>query len=171
LRDKPFFGGPSNQSQVRNRERFRLRFNGNVELNDDLDAGFTLASGDLNDPISTNQTTSQFYTRKPFNIDRAFINFHPCYFKPLTLTGGKFVYPWYNTELTWDKDLNPEGVAQTLAFDLESTPVSEANRFGWFRTAIRRSCERLAFEQEHCAERGLRRPVASGLAILRLAET
>jgi hypothetical protein len=56
-------------------------------------------------------------------VDRAFINYTPHQFKPLTLTGGKFAYPWYNTELTWAKDLNPEGVAQTLAFNLESTPV------------------------------------------------
>jgi Putative porin len=123
LRDEPFFGGPSDQSQVRNRERFRLRFNAKAKLNDDINGGFTLASGDINDPISTNQTTIQFYTRKAIAIDKAFINYNPHRFKPLTLTGGKFAYPWYNTELTWDKDLNPEGVAQTLAFDFESVPV------------------------------------------------
>ena len=123
LRDEPFFGGPSDQSQVRNRERFRLRFNANAKLNEDIYGGFTLASGDINDPISTNQTTNQFYTRKPIAIDKAFINYNPHQFKALTLTGGKFAYPWYNTELTWDKDLNPEGVAQTVAFDFESVPV------------------------------------------------
>jgi len=123
LRDEPFFGGPSDQSQVRNRERFRLRVNANAKLNDDINGGFTLASGDINDPISTNQTTNQFYSRKAIAIDKAFINYNPHQFKPLTLTGGKFAYPWYNTELTWDKDLNPEGVAQTLAFDFESLPV------------------------------------------------
>jgi hypothetical protein len=123
LRDEPFFGGPANQSLVRNRERFRLRFNGGVKLNDDISGGFSLASGDVNDPISTNQTTNQFYTRKPFAIDRAFISYRPHYFKPLTLTGGKFAYPWYNTELVWDKDLNPEGLAQTLSWNFETTPV------------------------------------------------
>ena len=123
LRDELFFGGPANQSLVRNRERFRLRFNANVKLNDNISGGFSLASGDLNDPISTNQTTNQFYTRKAFAIDRAFINYRPHYFKPLTLTGGKFAYPWYNTELVWDKDLNPEGLAQTLSWNFEKTRV------------------------------------------------
>src|SRR5438270_3072051 len=123
LRDEPFFGGPADQSQLRNRERFRLRFNANAKLNDDINGGFTLASGDINDPISTNQTTNQFYTRKAIAIDKAFISYNPHQFKPLTFTGGKFAYPWYNTELTWDKDLNPEGMAQTLAFDFESIPV------------------------------------------------
>lgn len=123
LRDEPFFGGPADQSQVRNRERFRLRMYANAKLNDDISGGFAVSSGDINDPISTNQTTNQFYTRKVIGIDRAFINYNPHAFKPLTLTGGKFAYPWYNTELTWDKDLNPEGLAQTLAFNFDSAPV------------------------------------------------
>jgi hypothetical protein len=124
LRDEPFIGGPANQSQVRNRERFRLRFNVNAKLNDDISGGFSLASGDLNDPISTNQTDIQFYTRKPIAIDRAFVNYTPHQFKPLVLTGGKFAYPFYRTELTWDNDLNPEGVAQTLQWNFgDNTPV------------------------------------------------
>jgi hypothetical protein len=114
LRDEPFFGGPTDKSQVRNRERFRARFYLNAKLNDDISGGLAVASGDLNDPISTNQTINQFYTRKPFNLDRAFINYTPHQFKPLTLTGGRFAYPWYRTELTWDNDLNPEGLAQKL---------------------------------------------------------
>jgi hypothetical protein len=123
LRDEPFFGGPANQSQVRNRERIRLRFNVNAKLNDDISGGFSVASGDMNDPISTNQTINQFFTRKPFSIDRAFINYTPHQFKPLTLTGGKFGYPWYRTELTWDNDLNPEGVAQKLEWKSEKWTV------------------------------------------------
>lgn len=123
LRDEPFFGGPSDQSQVRNRMRYRLRFNTTAKLNDDINGGFSLASGDLNDPISTNQTVNQFYTRKSIGIDKAFINYNPHYFKALTLTGGKFAYPWYNTELTWDKDLNPEGLAQTVAFEVNHAPL------------------------------------------------
>jgi hypothetical protein len=123
LRDEPFFGGPADQSQVRNRLRFRLRFAGDAKFNDDFHGGFMLTSGDLNNPISSNQTANQFYTRKPLDLDRAFIEYHPHFFRPLTLTGGKFAYPWVSTELTWDKDLNPEGLAQTLAFNLESAPV------------------------------------------------
>ena len=114
LRDEPFIGGPANQSQVRNRERFRMRFNITAKLNDDISGGFSLGSGDINDPISTNQTVNQFFTRTPFLLDKAFINYNPHGFKPLTLTGGKFAYPWYRTELTWDNDLNPEGLAEKL---------------------------------------------------------
>jgi hypothetical protein len=122
LRAEPFFGGPADESLDRVRERLRVRFNAIADLGSQFRAGLTLASGDLNDPISTNQTLTGFYTRKPVALDQAFVEFKPHQFKALTLIGGKFRYPWYNTELTWDKDLNPEGAAQTLAFKLD-TPV------------------------------------------------
>ena len=122
LRGEPFFGGPSDGSLDRMRGRVRMRFNAVADLGSQFRAGFTLASGDINDPVSTNQTLGGFYTRKTVAIDQAFVQFTPKPFKALTLTGGKFAYPWYNTELTWDKDLNPEGAAQSLAFKID-TPV------------------------------------------------
>ncbi len=131
LRDEPSFGGPANQSLDRNRERFRLRFNVDAKLNDDFSGGFSLASGDVNDPTTTNQTVTDFFARKPIAIDKAFVEYTPHQFKALTLVGGKFGYPWYNTELTWDKDLNPEGLAQTLVFDLH-TPVLKKIAFVGF---------------------------------------
>jgi len=123
LRDEPFFGGPANQSLVQNRERFRLRFNVTAKLNQDFAGGFSLASGDINDPTSTNQTVTGFYTRKAIAIDKASLTYTPHQWHALTLIGGKFGYPWYNTELTWDKDLNPEGVAETLAWNFDSVPL------------------------------------------------
>jgi hypothetical protein len=122
LRAEPTFGGPVDQSQDRLRERVRLRFNVDARLNDQINGGFSLASGDLNDPISTNQTLNQFDTRKPIAIDKMWATYNPSWFRPLTLTGGKFAYSWFNTELVWDKDLNPEGASETLAFKTE-TPL------------------------------------------------
>ncbi len=122
VRAEPFFGGPADQSMDRARARIRVRFNALANLGEQFRAGFSLASGDVNDPTSTNQNATGFYTRKAIALDQAFVEFTPREFKSLTLTAGKFRYPWYNTELTWDKDLNPEGAAQTLAFKL-NTPV------------------------------------------------
>jgi Skp family chaperone for outer membrane proteins len=122
LRAEPFFGGPADESLERVRARFRARFNATADLGEQFRAGLTLASGDINDPTTTNQTLTGFYSRKAVALDQAFVEFTPKEFKPLTLTAGKFRYPWYNTELTWDKDLNPEGAAETLAFKLD-TPV------------------------------------------------
>jgi hypothetical protein len=123
LREDAFYGGPSDHSLDQNLQNYRLRFNTDVQVTDDISGGFTLASGNINDPTSTNQTLTGFYARKPIALDRVFINYHPGVFKPLNLVAGKFTYPWYNTELTWDKDLNPEGFGQTLNFELHSVPV------------------------------------------------
>src|SRR5579864_9524714 len=122
LRAEPFFGGPSDQSMDRARARVRVRFNALATLGSQFRAGLTLASGDVNDPTTTNQTLTGFYARKAVALDQAFVEFTPDQFKNLTVVGGKFRYPWFNTELTWDKDLNPEGAAETLGFKL-NTPV------------------------------------------------
>lgn len=122
LRAEPFFGGPADSSLDRARARIRARFNILADLGSQFRTGITLATGDVNDPVSTNANVTGFYTRKAVALDQAFVEFNPTAFKPLTLVGGKFRYPWFNTELTWDKDLNPEGAAETLAFRLD-TPV------------------------------------------------
>ena len=123
VREERWFGGPQDGSLDRARARIRARINFLADLGPQFQTGLALASGDVFDPISTNNTLGVFYTRKPIAIDQAFVSYKPKEFKPLTLTAGKFRYPWYNTELTWDKDLNPEGAAETLAFPLENLPV------------------------------------------------
>ena len=123
LRDDAFLDGPADQSQVRNRMRFRLRFNADAKLNDEFSGGFTLESGDINNPVSVMQTAGQQGTRKPFELGRAFLEYRPRYYKPLTLAGGKISQPWIGSELIWDRDLNPEGLAQTLTFGLEHAPL------------------------------------------------
>ena len=132
LRAEPFFGGPTNESMDRARERVRVRFNAFADLGSQFKAGISLASGDVNDPTSTNSTLTGFYTRKPIALDQAFVQFTPDQFKNLTLIGGKFRYPWYNTELTWDKDLNPEGAAESLSFNIPS-PVLKRIAFVGFQ--------------------------------------
>jgi hypothetical protein len=131
LRAEPTFGGPTNQSQDQFRERIRLRFNAEAQLNDQLKGGFSLASGDLNNPISTNETLGQYTTRKPIEIDRAYATYNPSWFRPLTVTGGKFAYPWFNTELVWDKDINPEGAGETLAFPVATPALKKISLVGF----------------------------------------
>lgn len=130
VRYEPFFGGGAinaTEPALRNRERYRLRFNVNTNVTDDFAAGFSLASGDIGDPISTNQTETGFFTRTPINIDKAFVVYKPHYLKPFTLTAGKFGYTWLRTELTWDNDLNPEGGSAALAWDWKKGII---NHFG-----------------------------------------
>jgi hypothetical protein len=128
VRFEPFFqeGAPD-----RNRERIRLRFNAAVKLSDEFNAGFSLATGTLDDPVSTNQTFTGFLNRKSFGVDKAFISYKPKYAKFLKLDAGKFAYPWYRTPMTFDNDVNPEGFAQTLSFDLKTPGLTNITFVGF----------------------------------------
>ena len=137
LRYEPFFGGGATTAatpQSRQRERYRLRFNVNTKVDNDFAVGFSLASGDLGDPISTNSTLTGFYTRKPIAIDKAFGVYNPHSVKPFTLTVGKFGYTWLRTELTWDNDLNPEGGSAALAWDWKNHFLNHFAVIGWGTT-------------------------------------
>lgn len=128
-----FGGGPANGSpgQDRHRERYRLRFNITTKLNDEISGGFTLASGDLGDPISTNSTESGFFTRKPIALDRAYAIYKPKFLKPFSATAGKFAYTWYRTELTFDNDINVEGSSQQVMWDWQDKVFSHFGVVGF----------------------------------------
>jgi len=128
LRYEPFRGGTSAD---RNRTRFRARLDIRNKLSDEWSAGLRVATGDETDPISTNQSFTDFYQRKAFNIDRAYLVYTPNWFAPLTLTGGKFAYTWNNTELTFDGDLNPEGLSPALSFKLKDGPLQNVKLVGY----------------------------------------
>ena len=98
----------------RHRHRVRLRLGATVKISDQLEAGIRVATGDPDDPTTTNQTFTDFFSRKPLDLDRFYLTYRP--FKALTLTGGKFQNPFKSTEMIWDEDVQPEGLAETLTF-------------------------------------------------------
>lgn len=125
---EPFF---QEGAQDRHRQRLRLRFNVTGKISDEFTIGFGLATGSLDDPVSTNQTMTGFLNRKNFGVDKAYISYKPKFFTNLKLDAGKFSYPWYRTGLTFDSDVNPEGFAQTLSFDVKSPVLSNITIVGF----------------------------------------
>ena len=105
-----------------NRFRLRARVGLNVTPSDEVGATFRLTSGNPNDPISTNQTFTGAFTRKPFNLDWAYLTIKPSHTIGLdpgwfTILAGKFGEPNYRvSELVWDDDLSPEGFNETVNF-------------------------------------------------------
>jgi hypothetical protein len=102
---------------TRNRARVRVRFGLDGRLNEDFVGGFALATGSLGDPTTTNETLTNAFDRKTVGLDRGYITYNPVAAPWLSLTGGKFAYPWYRTSLTMDPDINPEGFNEKLSFD------------------------------------------------------
>ena len=110
---------------ARNRQRLRLRFGARLQVSDELEGGLRLVSGDPNEIISNNQTLTDVLTRKPINIDNAYITFRPGKSfgleKPfLAVTGGKFSVNFFRpravmvSEMVFDEDLTPEGLTEDV---------------------------------------------------------
>lgn len=131
MRHEGFYHQPADKGgsavTARNRERIRARIGAKATFSDELSATIRLASGDPDDPISTNETLTRTFSRKNINLDWAFLTFTPGTtfgFRPgvASLTAGKFPNPVFKPgEMVWDEDLSPEGFAET--FQLLGEPM------------------------------------------------
>jgi TolA-binding protein len=109
----PAIIGNELSSRQRFRVRARLKLQG--QFGKDFDWGIRLASGSFADAISTNQTFTDFYNRKAFGLDQAFIAWTPERVPGLRIQGGKFDIPWTRTEMTLDNDLQVEGFSESYS--------------------------------------------------------
>ncbi|HVN85036.1 MAG TPA: putative porin [Candidatus Binatia bacterium] len=117
VRDEGFYQQDLN---ARNRFRTRARIGLTITPSDELAGAVRLATGDSNDPISTNQTLGNTFSRKSINLDWAYLTLKPgksLGIQPgwITITGGKFGVTSYRpSELVWDDDVSPEGASETV---------------------------------------------------------
>ncbi|HEX8889133.1 MAG TPA: putative porin [Pyrinomonadaceae bacterium] len=109
----PAIIGNELSSRQRFRVRARLKLQG--QFGKDFDWGIRLASGSFADAISTNQTFTDFYNRKAFGLDQAYIAWTPERVPGLRIQGGKFDIPWTRTEMTLDNDLQVEGFSESYS--------------------------------------------------------
>ncbi|HYJ84711.1 MAG TPA: putative porin [Pyrinomonadaceae bacterium] len=104
-----------NELTPRHRMRLRARLTMRGTISDEFDWGLRIASGSFADNISSNQTMTDFFNRKPFALDQAFVTYKPKRLPGLRLQGGKFDPPWTATEMTIDSDLTVEGFNQSYS--------------------------------------------------------
>ena len=101
---------------TRQRGRFRVRLGLRAPLTEGLNFNVRVATGDAADVTSTNQSLTDFWNRKPINIDQAALVYNPVEARALTLGGGKFAYPVARTQMVWDDDLNWEGAFEQVTW-------------------------------------------------------
>jgi len=110
---------PTNPTQLlnttidRSRLELRVRLNTLVQVTDQVDAGVTIATGTISDPVSTNTTLGDYLNKETIVLDQAWMRYKPM--PELSIWGGRMPNPWYSTDLVWDSNVNFEGVA--LQFD------------------------------------------------------
>ena len=102
-----------NPLSSRNRLRLRARFGVRGKINDEFEWGLRLSTGSLADVNSSNQTLTDFYSRKPFALDQAYVTYRPKALPGFVVQGGKFDASWTRTEMTWDNDVSAEGLMET----------------------------------------------------------
>lgn len=113
-----------NGTDDRSRQRFRLRMGADLKI-DTVVVGVRLASG-TGEHVSTNKSFDNLSAQTPLYIDRAFVRWQGESSRWLTLTGGRMANPFfsvYSSDLVWDDDYNPEGLAENLAFTLGGADV------------------------------------------------
>ena len=151
LRSESFFGlsnsltngdNPAvlgNELSPRHRMRLRARLQMRGSVNDEFDWGLRFATGSFADNISTNQTLTDFFNRKPFALDQAFITYKPKQAPGLQLQGGKFEAPWtYKFDAPWvypelmiDSDLMVEGFSETYTHIFKKSSLKELKLVAW----------------------------------------
>ncbi len=121
-----FTNGTLSETDDRNRFRYRLRFGFEKKFNEDLYAGFALASGEQEggtnvDPTSTNTTFDNNFNFKPVFIEKAYATYYPPFLrvgpvKKVQLTAGKHDNPFEkgSSDMVWDRDVKPEGVSEKI---------------------------------------------------------
>lgn len=109
-------------ADTRQRERFRIRLNMSESLSDNVKFNFALRTGDPADPVSDNQTFSDGFGKKTFNIAEAYVGWNPSRY--LLLNAGKF--PLKDVRIysdgEWDDDVDVEGLAEKLSFGTGKAP-------------------------------------------------
>ena len=110
----------------RNRFRYRLRFGVTANMAENFEVGMRLASGDatasggLIDPISANQTFDNNGANKGIYIDAAYAKWSPVNTPEWSgsLTFGKMDNPFVFSEMVFDSDYTPEGLASQWTYNL-----------------------------------------------------
>lgn len=123
IRHEGFYHRPAGEQaglHARNRERFRARVGLKFTYSEELSATVRLASGNPDDPISTNETFTGTFTGKRVHFDWAYMTLTPGKtfgWRPgvFAISAGKMPNPFFRTdEMVFDDDLSGEGFAETV---------------------------------------------------------
>jgi hypothetical protein len=133
-------GAFGNPLTTRQRLRMRARFGVQGKISDEFDWGLRLTTGSYADMVSTNQTLTDFFDRKPFAVDQAYMNYRPKALQRkqgdfqqqvFQIQVGKFDTPWTRTEMTWDADISPEGLNESYRYNFRKSAFKNFGLVAW----------------------------------------
>jgi hypothetical protein len=124
-------GTLGNPLSSRQRFRLRARFAVRGRVSDEFEWGLRLATGNTADAISTNQTFTDFFSRKPFALDQVYVTYKPSYAPGFQVQAGKFDIPWLRTEMTFDNDLTVEGFNESYTRTFKKSALKNLSFVAW----------------------------------------
>lgn len=126
----------NSQYVERDRFRYRVRFGATATLQDNFEIGLRLASGNpqtggaINgnpggQPITANQDLNSLESRKFIWIDAAYAKWTPISNSKWTVSStiGKMDNPFQLSNMIWDYDIDPEGGAFQVAYNINDRHV------------------------------------------------
>jgi hypothetical protein len=119
----------NNETYERQRDRIRARVDVESKMSDTLKAGIGFSTGQ-SDPVSGNQTLGDGFNKKDMKLNLAYFDWTLVNQDPnlLSLVGGKMKNPFICvSDLVWDGDLTPEGLAAKGQFTLGDAVTFLAN--------------------------------------------
>lgn len=99
----------------RSRTAVRARLRATYRVSDNFSVGTQIATGDPDDPNSTDVTLGNFVDDFAVSLDQAWIRYHG---GDLTAYAGKFPQVFQRTDMLWDSDVSPQGVAAAYSAGL-----------------------------------------------------
>lgn len=113
-------------ANARDRDRLvlRARLRGAYAINEWLAIGGQIATGDNDDPNSTDITLANFDDDLTVALDQAYLR---AVRGGLTVFAGKIPQPFARTELVWDGDVSPQGVSGSYKVPLGGDASLKAN--------------------------------------------
>jgi hypothetical protein len=137
-----------NELSSRQRIRYRLRFavrgkiggdvftgsfapNGDKRTDKEFEWGIRLVAGTLANPASPNPVLTDFFSRKPIGLDQFYVSWRPRPIPGLRIIAGKFEAPWTRTEMTFDSDVQVEGIGQIYSRDIKNSFFKNITLSAW----------------------------------------
>jgi polyhydroxyalkanoate synthesis regulator phasin len=121
-----------NTAEDRLRMRARARLGVEVRIADEVKAAIRASTGNLRDPVSTNQTLGNTGARYQFGVEQAYVRWDhrgSRQYPWISLQGGRTPNPWLSTDLVWDGDLSFEGISATYRQGVSSADPARRQMF------------------------------------------
>lgn len=115
----------------RNRHSMRVRVGLYGDVNDQINYGIRLGSGNGESPVTTNQEIGNASGKKKIWLDQAYFTYSPRAIEGLSATFVKLPQPWVKVaDMLFDNDMNPEGVSVNYKKEIKGSTVY--SQLGYF---------------------------------------